>query len=198
VDVNTEQPKRVLVLGKLPEVLRSVTEELDALGFAVQGSTDWEHAADQFDAEDFDLIAFGSALVGPISKHLRLEFTRQSSTVRFVNAFGPIAVRQIVSALGGEHTKQSLINDFHVVEDGPDYLVKAIILKPCTVRIEVYRVPGSLSSDIELIDQSEAIPGPFERRIDARYRIHGLELVITLNDHEYYLYRIQTPQVDLA
>jgi hypothetical protein len=151
--VNLEQPKRVLVLGKLPEVLRGVTEELDALGFAVQGSTDWEHAADQFDARDFDLIAFGSALVGPISEQLRLEFTRQSSTVWFVDAFGPIAVRQIVSALEGEHTRQSLINDFHVVEDGPDYLVKAIILKPCTVRIEVYRLPGSLSPELELVDQ---------------------------------------------
>jgi gamma-glutamylcyclotransferase (GGCT)/AIG2-like uncharacterized protein YtfP len=191
--VNTEQPKRVLVLGKMPEVLRGVTEELDALGFAVQGSTDWEHAADQFDARDFDLIAFG-----PISERLRLEFTRQSSTVRFVDAFGPIAVRQIVSALEGEHTKQSLINDFHVVEDGPDYLVKAIILKPCTVRIEVYRVPGSLSPELELVDQLEATPGPFERRIDARYRSQGLELVMTVNNHEYYLYRIQTPQADLA
>ncbi|MBA3712686.1 MAG: antibiotic biosynthesis monooxygenase [Pyrinomonadaceae bacterium] len=187
---NAEHSKRVLVFGKLPEVLRSVTEPLDALGFAVQGSTDWEHASGQFDARDFDLIVFGSALVGPVSERLRIEFARQSPTVRFVDAFAPIAVKQIVSALDGEHTKH--ITDFHVVEDGADYLVQARILKQCTVRIEVYRMPDAPPPDIELVDQSEAMPGTFEQRIEARYRTHGLELVMTVNDHEYYLHRIQT------
>lgn len=63
-----------------------------------------------------------------------------------------------------------------------------------TVRIEIYRLPGAPLPDIELVVQSAAIPGRFERRVDARYRAHGLELVMTVNDHEYYLHRIQTPE----
>lgn len=140
---NVARLRRVLIIGKLPEVLRGITEQLDALGFAVQGSIDGEQAAERFDARDFDLIVFGAALFGPVSDRLRLQFFQQNSAVEFVDAFAPIAVKQIVSALEGEHTQQPHVTDFHIVEDGLDLLVQARILKPCTVQIEVYRQPDA-------------------------------------------------------
>lgn len=94
---------RVLVLGRSPEVLETVMQELAALGVAVQGSTEAEHAADRFDAGEFDLIAFGRGLVGPVSERLRRDFARRNPRVRFLDAHAPLAVRQIVDALeGGE------------------------------------------------------------------------------------------------
>ena len=51
----TEQSSnRVLVLGRLPGVLDDVMKQLGARGVSARGSTDAEHAADQFDAMDFD------------------------------------------------------------------------------------------------------------------------------------------------
>lgn len=190
---NTRPSQRVLVLGKLPEVLRTVTDPLTALGFDAQGSIDGEHAAARFDAKDFDLIVFGGALFGPVSDRLRLEFTRQNPAVEFLDAYAPIAVRQIVSALDRAPGKQSSITDFRVVEDAPDCLLRARILKPCTVRIEVFRLPDAPAPDLELVDQLEVIPGPFERRIDARYRPLGHMLVATVNGSDYFLHRMQTP-----
>jgi N-hydroxyarylamine O-acetyltransferase len=62
---------RVLALGRSPEVLETVTQDLAELGFAVSGSTEAERAADQFDTLDFDLIAFGGGLIGPLSERQR-------------------------------------------------------------------------------------------------------------------------------
>lgn len=186
---NTEKTKRVLVLGQLPEVLQSVTEPLSKLGFAVQGSTDWQHASEKLDAKEFELIAFGSSLIGAISERLRLEFAKQNPSVRFVDVFGPIAVKQIISAL--EDEQLDYITNFHVAEEGQDLLIQAKILKPCMVRIEVYRIPDAPAPKIELIFQSVATRGSFQQLIDASFRKYGLEIVMTVNENKFYMHRIQ-------
>ena len=75
-----------------------------------------------------------------------------------------------------------------LTEDGLDYLLKAVILKPCAVRIEVCRSFGAPPPSVEVVDQSNADAGFFERRIDARYRTHGHIVLMTLNDDEYCLH----------
>jgi hypothetical protein len=47
--------------------------------------------------------------------------------------------------------------------------------------------------ELELVDQLDAIPGSFERRIEARYRLLGHMLVTTVNGSDYFLHRMQTP-----
>jgi len=92
---------RVLVLGRAPEVLETVTQELAELGLTVTGSTEPERAAEQFDARDFDLIAFGRGLLGPQSERLKRDFARQNPHIRLLDTFAPTAVRQIALALAG-------------------------------------------------------------------------------------------------
>lgn len=186
-----QSANRVLVLGRLPEVLQDVTQQLAARGMSARGSTDAEHAADQFDAMDFDLISFGGGVVGPLNERLRLEFARQNSQVQFLDVFAPVAVRQIVSALEGPDHALRYVADFRVAEEGPDYVMTATILQPCTVRIEVHQTLEAPLPRVKVVDQSAAVQGPFERRIDARYRIHGHMLLMMLNDEEVCLHRIQ-------
>ena len=188
----TEQStNRVLVLGRMPEVLQDVTQQLVARGVSARGSTDAEHAADQFDAMDFDLISFGGGVVGPLNERLRLEFTRQNSQVQFLDMFAPVAVKQIIAALGGPDKPLQYVADFRVAEDGSDYVVTATILQPCEVRIEVHETLEAPLPRVKVVEQSAAAPGPFERRIDAHYRIHGHMLLMMLNDDECCLYRMQ-------
>lgn len=188
----TEQStNRVLVLGRLPGILEDVTQQLVARGVSARGSTDAEHAADQFDAKDFDLISFGGGVVGPLNERLRLEFTRQNSQVQFLDVFAPVAVKQIVAALEGPDKPLRYVADFRVAEDGSDYVVTATILQPCTVRIEVHRTLEAPLPRVKVVEASAATPGPFERRIDAHYRIHGHMLLMMLNDDECCLYRMQ-------
>jgi hypothetical protein len=186
-----QSSNRVLVLGRLPEVLQGVIQQLADRGMSARGSTDAEHAVDQFDAKDFDLVSFAGGIVGPLNERLRLEFTRQNSQVQFLDVFAPVAVKQILSALEGPDKPLRYVADFHVAEDGLDYVMKAMILQPCTVRIEVHQTLQAPLPHVKVIDQSAAVAGPFERRIDARYRIHGHMLLMMLNDDEYCLHRIR-------
>jgi len=188
----TEQStNRVLVLGRLPDVLQDVTQQLVERGVSARGSIDAEHAADQFDAKDFDLISFGGGVVGPLNERLRLEFTRQNSQVQFLDVFAPVAVKQIVSALASPDKPLLYVADFNVAEDGLDYVMTATILQRCEVRIEVHQTLEAPLPRVIVIEQSAAAPGPFERRIDAHYRIHGHMLVMMLNDEECCLHRMQ-------
>jgi N-hydroxyarylamine O-acetyltransferase len=92
---------RVLVLGKLPEVLDAVLGELRDAGLDVEGSTAAGEAAGMFDARGFDLIAFGGGLRGPVEDRLRQHFAEQNPAVRFMDVFAPQAAHQILSALNG-------------------------------------------------------------------------------------------------
>ncbi|HXS92783.1 MAG TPA: hypothetical protein VN705_25730 [Steroidobacteraceae bacterium] len=188
----TEQStNRVLVLGRLPDVMQDVTQQLVARGVSARGSIDAEHAAEEFDAKDFDLISFGGGVVGPLNERLRLEFTRQNSHVQFLDVFAPVAVKQIVAALEGPDKPLRYVANFNVAEDGLDYVMTATILQPCEVRIEVHQTLEAPLPRVLVVEQSAAAPGPFERRIDAHYRIHGHMLLMMLNDDEYCLYRME-------
>jgi hypothetical protein len=186
-----QSSNRVLVLGGLPKVLQGVMQQLADRGMSARGSTDAEHAADLFDAKDFDLVSFGDGIVGPLNERLRLDFTRQNSQVQFLDVFAPVAVKQIISALEGPDKPLRYVADFHVAEDGLDYVIKAMILQPCTVRIEVHQRLEAPLPRVKVIDESAAVAGSFQRRIDARYRIHGHMLLMMLNDDEYCLHRMQ-------
>jgi len=188
----TEQStNRVLVLGRLPDVMQDVTQQLVARGVSARGSIDAEHAAEEFDAKDFDLISFGGGVVGPLNERLRLEFTRQNSHVQFLDVFAPVAVKQIVAALEGPDKPLRYVANFNVAEDGLDYVMTATILQPCEVRIEVHQTLEAPLPRVKVVEVSSAAPGPFERRIDAHYRIHGHMLVMMLNDEECCLHRMQ-------
>jgi hypothetical protein len=188
----TEQSaNRVLVVGRLPEVMQNVMQQLGARGVSARASIDAEHAAEEFDAKEFDLISFGGGVVGPLNERLRLEFTRQNSQVQFLDVFAPVAVKQIISALEGPDKPLRYVADFNVAEDGSDYVVTATILQPCEVRIEVHQTLEAPLPRVKVVEQSAAAPGPFERRIDAQYRIHGHMLLMMLNDEECCLHRMQ-------
>jgi N-hydroxyarylamine O-acetyltransferase len=109
---------RVLVLGRSSEVLETVMQELADAGCAVQGSIDAEHAAAQFDARDFELIAFGGGLRGPLSERLKQAFERQNPKVRLLDTFAPLAAWQIVSALEGAQAEPQVDLDAYCARIG--------------------------------------------------------------------------------
>jgi len=109
---------RVLVLGRSPEVLETVMQELADAGCAVQGSIDAERAAEQFDARDFELIAFGGGLRGPLSEHLKQAFALQNLQVRLLDTFAPQAAWQIMTALDGARDEPQVDLDAYCARIG--------------------------------------------------------------------------------
>ncbi|MGL4965539.1 MAG: hypothetical protein ACRC67_30235 [Inquilinus sp.] len=190
--------QRVLVLGRSPAVNQSVVGPLLALGIPVQGSTDPEGAARQFDAANFDLIVFGRGIIGPLSERLTRDFTLQNRDIRWIAAVAPAAVRQILSALDHDPRLPRHAMNFRVMEDGPDCLVQATVLTPCTVTIEIYHHPDADAPAAELVDRSEAEPGPFERRVAGRHLEQAHTLLMTLSGNEYFLHPISSPPTQAA
>ena len=90
---------RTLVIGRSPEVNRSVVEPLLHAGIDAQGSTQPEEASRRFDARQFDLIAFGRGVHSSLSDRLKREFKAQNPGIRFADVFAPVAVKQILAAL---------------------------------------------------------------------------------------------------
>ncbi|WP_148253466.1 arylamine N-acetyltransferase family protein [Aidingimonas lacisalsi] len=109
---------RVLLLGRAPEVLDTVKQELLELGVDVRGTTDIENAADRFDATEFDLIAFGRGVLGPASDWLKQAFTRQHPQIRFLDTLAPLAVGQILAALTGKDRDPELDLDAYFARIG--------------------------------------------------------------------------------
>ncbi len=70
-------PPRVLLLGRSLEVLQKVKMQVEKSGIKVVTSNDVGRAAELFHARDFDLIAFGSAAVGPVSEQVEEAFGKQ-------------------------------------------------------------------------------------------------------------------------
>jgi hypothetical protein len=90
---------RTLVIGRSPEVNRSVVGPLLDAGIDAQGSTQPEKASRRFNARQFDLIAIGRGVPGPLRDRLKREFTAQNPSIWLADVFAPIAVEQILAAL---------------------------------------------------------------------------------------------------
>jgi hypothetical protein len=183
--------RRVLVVGKSSAVQEKLSAPLAALGATARFSTDFEHAAALFDAQEFDLIVFGYGVVGPISARLRREFGERNPNVSFLDAFAPVAIRQIAAEFERGGKGQDLVSDFQVVAAGSDLLLRATLRRPCTVRIEIYREPGAPPPSTDLIDESAAATGRLERRIDATQQMYGHMLVMSVDDKEFFLFRMK-------
>jgi hypothetical protein len=181
----------VLVIGKSPAVQEKLTAPLAALGVLARFSTDFEHAAELFDARDLDLIVFGYGIVGPVSARLRREFSQRNPNVSFLEAFAPVAIRQIAAELERGGRRQDLVSDFRVVAAGSDLLLQATLRRPCGIRIEIHREPGAPLPLTDLVAESAAPAGRLEQRIDAAQRTTGHMLVMTVDDKEFFLFRMK-------
>lgn len=94
--------RRVLVIGRSPEVLEAVLQELRDAGIDAEGTTEPEQADVRYDARDFDLISLGGGLRGPAGEELKRRFRSHNPDVRLLDTWAPQAAHQIVSALDAD------------------------------------------------------------------------------------------------
>jgi len=186
-----ERPSgRVLVIGRMQAVLDDILKQLEAIGIEGQGTTEAEHVAELFDARDFDLVVFGNGLVGPVSDDLRLELSYRNPAIRFVETFAPVAVKQIAMALDGPRTRHAI--GFSVTGEGVGYRVQAVVLEPCSVRVDIYRL-ASGRLECETVEERAAGPGSYELVLGPEP--DGWMLMLTLNDEEFHVYRMSDGRV---
>jgi hypothetical protein len=176
----------------MPTILDDIVRQLEAAGIEGQGTTEAERAAELFDARDFDLVAFGSGLVGPVSDNLRLELSHRNPAIRFVETFAPVAVKQIAIAINGRRTRHAI--GFQVFGDGDGYRAQAVMLETNPVRVEVHHLSdGQLTTHV--VDERVAGPGPYELLLGPEHRPDGWMLMLALNDEEFHIYRMSDGRI---
>jgi len=178
---------RTLVIGRSPDVNQSVVEPLLAAGVDAQGSTQPEEASRRYDARQFDLIAFGRGIPGPLRDRLKREFTARNPRIRLVDVIAPVAVRQIMAALARDPESPAFVRDIAVSRGEAEDQVSATVVEGCHVTLTLYRVTdGRLVP--ELLAEGDVTPGRRVWRSAAGTVDDAHSLVLIANDDEYHLH----------
>jgi hypothetical protein len=175
------------VIGLSPEVNRSVVEPLLEAGIDAHGSTQPEEASRRFDARQFDLIAFGRGVLGPLSDRLKREFAAQNPGIRFVDVIAPVAVKQILAALAHDPRSPTFIRDITTVRSEAADRVSAAILASCHVTLTVYRVVDARLVS-EPLAEEDVTPGHYEWTGAAGAFGDANSLLVIADEGEYHLH----------
>lgn len=170
--MDVEVRGRVLVVGSSVATNARVVGELEELGLDVVGCTSPQHVAAEHDARAFDVIAFGRATLGPVAYAQQKRLRHQHPGVRFVEAIGPLAVRQIVAALRGNPAAARYVATLDVEPTKERGILRADVVAPCTLRLWLFRLAsGVLTAETLALVQAErgifTLPVPPDRMHDA-------------------------------
>lgn len=186
----TASANRVLVIGVLPEVNRGVVAELTALGISAVGTTDVQGAT-SYHAGDFEVIAMGGGVDPATRAELRKSFEAQSTSVRVIDTFAPIAARHIASALRRSPDAEGFASAFSVEDGGEKLIARVTVRRDCELRLDAYAGPSPWK--VTRVAASSVSPGSPVLEIEKELVRDALMLVLTLNDEEYHLHRLGAP-----
>lgn len=107
--------KSVLLIGRNPTVLANLASALTDEGFNVKTTDRVEQAGQDFDAADFDLIAFGRGVDEMTNATLRKTFLAQNPGIYLVDGLAPVIpllVKQIKLTLADKPSTETVITGF--------------------------------------------------------------------------------------
>jgi EmrB/QacA subfamily drug resistance transporter len=85
------QPARILVVGRSPNVLLDTVEILRGKGYSADATNQFDHVLDDYDARHVDIVVFGGMVPAGTKEHLRREIGERNSHVTFVQGLAGIA-----------------------------------------------------------------------------------------------------------
>jgi hypothetical protein len=180
----TQMP--ALLLGARHDVMDRALAELQRIGIEARGTTNMDTAAVEFNAREFDVVAFGGGISNDVRDRLKREFTAQNPHVRLVDVFAPVAIAQIVAALKPS-AEPKLASGFEVTERNGAHVVRVDVAAECDVRVQLFQSPV----DGKTVVEQRVSRGPFEIAIDD-VRFAGPNIVVvTLGGREIYTSRIE-------
>lgn len=103
---STNEPARVLVVGRSPSVLVGAVDLMRGNGHLADATNQFDQVLTDYDVSDLDLLVFGGMVPPDTKQFLREEITKRSAGVTFVQGLvgipGVLAAQ--VEALTGEDT----------------------------------------------------------------------------------------------
>ena len=87
----TNEPDRILVVGRSPRVLVATVDILRAKGYTANATNQFDQVLDDYDVADLDVLVFGGMVPPDTRNHLREEVSRRNPQVSFVQGLAGIA-----------------------------------------------------------------------------------------------------------
>jgi hypothetical protein len=166
----TNDPGRILVVGRSPSVLVDTVEILRGKGYAADATNQFDRVLDDYDAEDIDVVVFGGMVPADTKQHLRQEICERNAHVTFVQGLAGIA-GLIAAQVEGVITAGEP-GEIHVGYDEDQRAVHLTLHKAARVTVEAWwhtsftpPEPKSTSMqvlDAELTEGSHSIALPAE------------------------------------
>ena len=175
-----------LLLGARQDVMNAVLAELKQIGIEARGTTNLDTAALEFNAREFDVIAFGGGISNDVRERLKNEFTTQHPQVVLLDVFAPVAILQIAAAVRRD-AGPKLASHFDVVRRDGSNVVRVHVAADCDLRVQLFQSPV----DGKTVLEQRVQRGPIEIAIDdLRYEGPNV-VVVTLGGREVYTRRIE-------
>lgn len=134
--------KKVLLIGRNPTVLANLESALMDEGFSVETTSLIERASQEFNAADFDLIAFGRGIDAPTNARLRDSFSAQNPTIHFVDGLAPVTsllVKQIKLTLSEKPGNEQVITGF-AGQQKESLQLAVSTSRDCQLTIDLYQL----------------------------------------------------------
>ena len=134
--------KRVLLIGRNPTVLVQLAAALATEGFAVTTTNHVDLASQEFNAMEFDLIAFGRGVDEKTNAELKADFLAQNKAILLVDGLAPVIpllAKQIQLALAVRQPTEKMIT--HISAQVDDRLtIQVSLAAACQLTIDLYQL----------------------------------------------------------
>ncbi|MCX6214863.1 hypothetical protein [Spirosoma sp.] len=162
--------KSILLIGRNPMVLANLASALTAEDFLVQTTDQVEQASDQFNAVDFDLIAFGRGVDEATNASLKANFSAQNPDVVFVDGLAPVVpllVKQIKQALVSNQTSAKKLIKF-TCQQTEQLVVQVTVTAACQLTIDLYRLDAVHTTHQQTLVSSFVMAGNHTFRLNEK------------------------------
>ncbi len=176
----------MLVIGLSQVKNEEVVASLRDLGIDAIGCTEPDTAAEHYNARHFRVIAFGRAALGPRADRLKHAFSHQDPSVRFVDAFGPIAVAQVGAALQRHPGPPVFVDGLTFAADDHGGQITATVLAACHITVTLYRQPIQGTLDESCLHDADVAEGLMTCRVVKAELSDAYSLVVVANGKEYH------------
>lgn len=132
-----DQPERVLVVGRSPNVLIDTVEILRSKGFSADATNQFDRVLDEYDVAELDILVFGGMVPPDTKQHLREQVAARNPGVTFVQGLAGIA-GLIAAQVEGAAWADTTDNDGEVSYDAERRVVELTLSRPEHVTIDAY------------------------------------------------------------
>ena len=151
----TNDPARILVVGRSPSVLVDTVEILRSKGYSAEATNQFDRVLDDYDAQDIDIVVFGGMVPASTKQHLRQEIGERNAHVTFVQGLAGIAgliAAQVEGVIAADEP-----DEIHVVYVEDQRSVRLTLHNPAHVTVEAwwatsFTPPEPTSTSMQVLD----------------------------------------------